>query len=181
MNPRLVSISKFLSLVLRHKPEEIGLILDENGWANLEQLVRLSNERGKRLSRELVEEVVTKNEKNRFSISEDGIRIRANQGHSVEAELGLAPIEPPELLFHGTVERFLDAIRLQGLLRGTRMHVHLSADKQTARSVGARRGQPIVLTVAARAMFQNGRLFYLSENGVWLTQHVPPTFLGYPG
>jgi putative RNA 2'-phosphotransferase len=181
MDPRLISISKFLSLILRHKPEEIGLVLDENGWAELAELVRLSNQYGKRLTRQLVEEVVARNEKQRFTISPDGAKIRANQGHSVEVDLGLAPVEPPELLFHGTVERFLDSIRLQGLRRGDRTHVHLSADEHTARGVGARRGRPIVLTVAAQMMFENGHLFYLSQNGVWLTEHVPPQFLGYSG
>jgi putative RNA 2'-phosphotransferase len=178
---RLVSISKFLSLVLRHEPEEIGLVLDENGWAELAELVRLSNQRGKQLTRELVEEVVTKNDKQRFMISPDGTKIRANQGHSVTVELGLAPVQPPELLFHGTVERFLDSIRTQGLRRGNRRHVHLSADEQTARSVGTRRGRPVVLTVAARMMSERGHMFYLSQNQVWLTEHVPPEFVGYPG
>ena len=121
-DPRLISISKFLSLVLRHKPEEIGLVLDENGWAALAELIRLSNQRGKQLTRELVEEVVAKNDKQRFMISPDGTKIRANQGHSVEVDLGLEPVHPPELLFHGTVERFLDSIRTQGLRRGNRTH-----------------------------------------------------------
>jgi putative RNA 2'-phosphotransferase len=181
MNSRLVATGKFLSLVLRHRPEEIGLVLDRNGWADLGELVRLSNEHGKRLSRELVEEVVARNEKKRFAISADGTRIRASQGHSVEVDLQLAPAEPPELLYHGTVFRFLESIRLNGLRRGKRLHVHLSADEQSAKIVGARRGQPVVLRVAAQAMFRDGYVFYVSENGVWLTKHVPPEFLGCPG
>jgi putative RNA 2'-phosphotransferase len=168
-------------LVLRHRPEEIGLVLDENGWADLSELLRLADERGKRLTRELVEAVVEKNEKQRFTIDASGVKIRANQGHSLRIELGLVPVEPPELLFHGTVERALDSIRRQGLLRGNRMHVHLSADQQTATKVGARRGQPVVLKVAAQLMFKNGYLFYISENRVWLTEHVPTQFIGYPG
>ena len=178
---RLVSISKFLSLVLRHKPEEIGLALDESGWAALAELVRLSNQHGTQLTRELVEEVVAKNDKQRFMISPDRTKIRANQGHSIEVELGLAAAQPPELLFHGTIERFLDSIRTQGLHRGNRRHVHLSADEHTARGVATRRGRLVILTVAARMMSESGHMFYLSQNGVWLTEHVPPEFIGYPG
>ncbi|MFO1422090.1 MAG: RNA 2'-phosphotransferase [Candidatus Competibacteraceae bacterium] len=114
-DPRLVSVSKFLSLILRHKPWEIGLVLDESGWADLDELIRLANERGKRLTRELIGEVVAKNDKQRFTIGANGNRIRANQGHSVQVNLGLAPVKPPDLLFHGTVERFLGSIRLHGL------------------------------------------------------------------
>jgi putative RNA 2'-phosphotransferase len=180
MDARLVSTSKFLSLALRHRPEAIGLALDENGWANIGELIRLSNARGRNLSRELVERVVATNEKQRFTISPDGERIRAAQGHSVQIDLELAPCQPPELLFHGTAARFLASIRKEGLRRGKRLHVHLSKDEATAQAVGARHGEPVVLTVAARAMHQNGYLFYLSENGVWLTEHVPPQFLSYP-
>jgi putative RNA 2'-phosphotransferase len=181
MNPKLISTSKFLSLVLRHAPETIGLALDRNGWADLEELMRLANARGRRLTRALIEEVVDTNEKQRFKISEDGTRIRANQGHSVKVDLDLAPVEPPELLFHGTVERFLESIRVHGLRRGNRSHVHLSLDEETARDVGARRGDPAVLQVVARAMFNEGYVFHVSENGVWLTEHVPPQFLRFPG
>ena len=180
MNALLVATSKFLSLVLRHKPETIGLVLDQHGWADVDELIRLSNEHGKQLSRELLEEVVEKNEKKRFTISADGSRIRANQGHSVSVDVELVPVEPPTLLFHGTVPRFLESIRLHGLRRGNRLHVHLSADEQTAKIVGARRGDPVVLRITAHAMFQDGYVFYVSENGVWLTEHVPPQFLEYP-
>ena len=145
----------------------------------MDELIRLSNEQGKQLSRELLEEVVEKNEK-RFTISADGSRIRANQGHSVRVDVELVPVEPPMLSFHGTVQRFLESIRLNGLRRGNRLHVHLSADEQTAKIVGARRGNPVVLRITAHAMFQDGYVFYVSEHGVWLTEHVPPQFLQYP-
>ena len=132
---------------------------------------------GNRSSREQLEEVVATNDKKRFSFSPDGQLIRANQGHSVEVDLGLVPIEPPELLYHGTVERFLDSIRAQGLLRGNRHHVHLSADREKAARVGQHRGQPVVLVVEAGRMHNDGHAFYRSENGVWPTETVPAEYL----
>ena len=126
-----------------------------------------------------MEEVVATNDKKRFSFSPDGRLIRANQGHSVEVDLGLVPVEPPELLYHGTVERFLDSIR-ERALRGNRHHVHLSADRETAARVGQRRGRPVVLVVEAGRMHNDGQVFYRSENGVWLTEAVPPTYLQFP-
>ena len=130
--------------------------------------------------RQQVEEVVATNDKQRFSFSPDGRLIRANQGHSVEVDLGLVPVEPPELLYHGTVERFLDSVREKGLLRGKRHHVHLSADRETAARVGQRRGRPVVLVVEAGRMRREGNPFFQSENGVWLTHMVPPTYLQFP-
>ena len=175
----VVKTSKFLSLVLRHKPEEIGLELDPNGWANIADLIRLANQKGGRLTRPLLEQVVAENDKNRFAISDDGQRIRASQGHSVKIDLALAPVDPPTLLYHGTASRFLASIRADGLHSAKRQHVHLSVDVPTATKVGQRHGQPVVLIVRAGAMAAARHLFYLSQNGVWLTERVPVEFIDF--
>ena len=177
MNTQTVATSKFLSLILRHQPEKIGLSLDANGWADVAELLRLSAAAGKPLTRTLLEEVVTTSDKQRFVLSEDGLKIRANQGHSISVDLGLTPQVPPPVLFHGTATRFLESIRQQGLLKGSRQHVHLSPDEVTATKVGQRHGKPVVLKVTAGEMHAAGRLFYCSANGVWLTDYVPPVFL----
>ena len=136
MNKQLVEISKFLSFVLRHNPQSIGVMLDAEGWVPVGELVAAAARHGQSISREQLDEVVATNDKKRFSFSPDGRLIRANQGHSVEVDLGLVSVEPPELLYHGTVDRFLDSIRERGLIRGNRHHVHLSADRETAARVG---------------------------------------------
>jgi putative RNA 2'-phosphotransferase len=169
--------SKFLSLLLRHEPEAIGLRLDAQGWASIEDLVALTRDREVPLTRELIETVAATNDKQRFAISADGLRIRANQGHSLAVDLGLQPVRPPETLFHGTATRFLQAIRSAGLQPRSRQHVHLSRDAETATRVGQRHGKPVVLKVRAAALFDAGTPFYLSENGVWLTPAVPLEFL----
>jgi putative RNA 2'-phosphotransferase len=179
MNKQLVTISKFLSLVLRHKPQEIGITLDAEGWVPVDELVAAAARHGQSISREQLDEVVATNDKKRFTFSPDGRLIRANQGHSVEVDLGLVPVEPPELLYHGTVERFLDSIREKGLIRGKRQHVHLSADRETAARVGQRRGRPVVLVVEAARMHNDEHVFYRSENGVWLTEAVPVKYLKF--
>jgi putative RNA 2'-phosphotransferase len=177
MDPALVKTSKFLSLVLRHRPERIGLELTEDGWAKVSELLHLMTAAGHPLTRETLLRVVAENDKQRFAMSEDGSRIRASQGHSVEIDLALPPTDPPELLYHGTADRFVDSILEHGLLRGSRNHVHLSLDIETATRVGQRHGKPIVLTIAARSMQRAGHVFFLSENGVWLTEHVPCEYL----
>ncbi len=179
MDKSLVKTSKFLSLILRHDPGAIGLSLDAEGWASVEELLRLAKRAGKRIDEATLRRVVEENDKQRFAISHDGQRIRANQGHSFDVELGLSPVVPDNLLYHGTVARFIDAIREQGLLPGSRQHVHLSADVATAMKVGERRGRPIVLTVRAEAMHSDGHVFYRSENGVWLTEHVPASYIDF--
>jgi putative RNA 2'-phosphotransferase len=171
------SISKFLSLVLRHKPQEIGLTLDPNGWASIEQLIALANAGGTALSRPVIESIVAASDKQRFAISADGACIRANQGHSVDISLGLAPQAPPAQLFHGTATRFLESIRAGGLHAGARQHVHLSSERATAEKVGSRHGKPLVLLVDSGRMARDGHLFYRSENGVWLTDSVAPAYL----
>lgn len=173
----LVSTSKFLSLVLRHDPGVIGIALDANGWVDVDELLAACERAGKRVSRELLEEIVSTSDKKRFSFSEDGRRIRANQGHSVNVDLGLRPMEPPDVLYHGTAERNLGSILRQGLVKGKRHHVHLSADTDTAKAVGRRHGTPVVLSIDAAAMVEDGFSFYRSENGVWLVDEVPAKYI----
>jgi len=177
MNDRLVRASKYMSLLLRHQPEKVGLALDANGWARVADLVSLTQKGGVRLTRELIEEVVAGNDKKRFVLSEDGERIRAAQGHSIEVDLALPPRQPPEYLYHGTASRFLDSIRKSGIVRGKRHHVHLSPDEETAIKVGQRHGKPVILTIRSGDMWRAGIPFYCSENGVWLTDEVPPAYL----
>jgi putative RNA 2'-phosphotransferase len=170
--------SKLLSLALRHEPAALGLVLDEAGWAEVESVLAAFAGKGEAVTREELEAIVRTSDKQRFALSADGARIRANQGHSIEVDLGLVPREPPERLFHGTVDRFLPSIRAAGLLRGERQHVHLSADRATAMIVARRRkGEPVPLGVRALDMQRDGLRFYLSANGVWLTESVPPRYL----
>ena len=177
MTKDLTSKSKFLSYVLRHAPESIGLTLDENGWTAVNDLLTKAAAAGKRTDRSTLAEIVATNDKKRFTLSPDGLRIRAAQGHSVEVVLGLEPLRPPELLYHGTATRFLEAIRAEGLKPGSRRQVHLSADTSTAQAVGQRHGKPVVLRVASGAMHEGGHAFFRADNGVWLTDHVPPEYL----
>lgn len=177
MDGRDVKTSKFLSLVLRHQPGTIGIKLDEAGWVPVKELIEASRAHGFALTREELQTVVENNDKQRFSFSPDGLLIRANQGHSIEIELGLAPSTPPTMLYHGTAERFLPSIKTRGLLKGQRHHVHLSAEAETAIKVGQRHGRPVVLLVQSGRMQQDGIDFYLSTNGVWLTEHVPVSYL----
>ncbi len=180
MNQNLVSVSKFLSLVLRHKPEEVGLCLDTNGWASISDLILCADQNGIKLSHELIEKVVANNDKSRFVIDQTGSKIRANQGHSISIDLELPPQEPPSILFHGTATRFVESIRQQGILNGNRRHVHLSSEASVATSVGARHGKPLVLQISAKKMYTQNYHFYLSQNGVWLTEHVPVSFIEFP-
>ncbi len=173
-------ISKLLSLTLRHQPEVLGIELDSQGWTPTETLIEAVNKYGIRLDMNLLEEVVRKNDKQRFAFNEDRSQIRANQGHSLNIDLKLSPSQPPEVLYHGTVEQFLNRIKSSGLLKMSRQHVHLSLDIETATKVGSRRGKPIILTIAAQRMFKAGHLFYISENGVWLTDHVPVEYIHFP-
>jgi putative RNA 2'-phosphotransferase len=176
-----VAISRFLSFVLRHRPASIGLGLDDNGWADLDELIRLANAHGHALDRAIVAAVVADNDKQRFTLDASANRIRANQGHSIKIELDLAPLTPPPLLYHGTASRFVDSIRAQGLHKGQRHHVHLSEQEATAIQVGQRHGRPIVLVVQAGEMSRAGHRFFRSDNGVWLTDNVPAGFIHFPG
>jgi putative RNA 2'-phosphotransferase len=166
-----------LSFVLRHQPQAIGIQLDAAGWVAVDTLLAQCRAQGRTLSREQLEEIVATSPKRRFAFSEDGQRIRASQGHSVPVDLGYLPAAPPELLFHGTVAAAVGSILSEGLRKMDRHHVHLSPDRQTARVVGGRRGRPVILRVAAGRMHRDGHVFYLSANGVWLTDEVPPSYL----
>lgn len=178
---RIKHISKYMSLVLRHAPETIGITLDAQGWAEVDQLLEKSARHGEVLSREELDTVVFTSDKQRFAFSDDGRRIRANQGHSIAAvDLGLTQAVPPPVLYHGTADRFLESIQAAGLLPGSRNHVHLSRDPGTGVMVGKRHGRPVVLTVDAAAMHKLGHAFFVSENGVWLTTGVPPAFIALP-
>ena len=180
MRKELVKESRFLSLVLRHDPGAAGIQLDAQGWVEVDVLLAALQARGHKVDLETLKEIVETNEKRRFAISEDGLRIRASQGHSVEVDLELAPAEPPAELFHGTASVNLPSIREQGLLKGSRQHVHLSLDRQTALQVGSRHGRAVVLIVNARQMHADGFQFYLSANKVWPTNRVPAKYLTFP-
>ena len=165
--------------MLRHKPETIGLSLDENGWANVRDLLEKVNTSGTPLDFATLQIIVDTNDKKRFSFNEDKTQIRANQGHSIEVELNLTQQVPPAILYHGTAHKNLEAIQQNGLLKMSRQHVHLSTSEATAKQVGSRHGTPIVLTVNAGSMHEHQFVFYLSENGVWLTPHVPASFINW--
>jgi putative RNA 2'-phosphotransferase len=173
----VVRASKRLSYVLRHRPDSVGLTLDGAGWVDVDALLDALATHGLRLTRAELDHVVAANDKRRFALDDTGTRIRASQGHSVAVELGYEPAAPPAELFHGTVERFLAAILTEGLRPGNRHAVHLSPDVDTARTVGARRGRPVVLRVDAAAMAVDGFAFARSANGVWLVAAVPPGYL----
>lgn len=174
---RLTSLSKLLSLTLRHKPATLGITLDENGWVDVDVLLAGAQANGKQLDLDLLQRIVETNNKQRFAFSEDGRRIRANQGHSIEVALDLPAQSPPDVLLHGTATRFLDAILAEGLDRRNRHHVHLSDNLETALQVGGRHGKPVLLEIDAARMHRDGHRFFRSDNGVWLTEAVPPTYL----
>ena len=172
----LTHTSRYISLILRHKPETIGITLDEHGWANVDELIA-GVSRTHPLTMELLQEIVRTDEKQRYSFNEDKTLIRANQGHSVSVDVELPERKPPAILFHGTGQKYVESIDRQGLLPKSRLYVHLSTDKDTAVKVGKRHGVPVVYMVQAEKMFADGYLFYCSVNGVWLTKKVPIEYL----
>ena len=174
---RTVRISKYLSKHLRHAPERIGLTLEPGGWVGVEYLLAACARQNMSLTRDELNEVVQNNNKQRFGFDPTGTKIRARQGHSVDVDLELTPQTPPTVLYHGTGAQSVPAILQSGLLKMNRHHAHLSADTETAQTVGARHGRPVVLTVLAGEMHEAGYIFYQSDNGVWLTDTVPPQFL----
>ena len=168
------SISKYLSYILRHKPDSIGLKLDKHGWADIDELIKKTIEFS--LTKETIQAVAANSDKKRFVIENN--KIRANQGHSIDVDLNLSPKKPPKILYHGTAERFVSSILKEGIISQSRQYVHLSQDISTATSVGKRHGKPVVLEIDAETMYNNEILFYLSKNGVWLTEKVPPKYIG---
>ena len=169
-------LSKFISLILRHKPEVIGISLDDHGWANVDELLA-GIRRTRPIDTEMLEEIVRTDEKQRYTFNEDHTRIRANQGHSIQVDVELEEKEPPEYLFHGTGRKYVESIDQTGLIPKSRLYVHLSGDQETAIKVGKRHGEPIVYQVAAGAMARDGHKFWRSANDVWLTKRVPPEYL----
>lgn len=171
--------SKFLSLVLRHKPDLIDLKMDKGGWVQVDELLRKVKKAGRKITRSDLERIVETNDKKRFTISEDGLKIRAAQGHSIDVNLGHTASEPPEYLYHGTARANLDQIFREGLKPGSRQQVHLSLDRETAERVGQRHGKPTVLRVETGRMQEDGFEFFRADNGVWLTDAVPPKYLSF--
>lgn len=172
----LVETSRFISLILRHKPETIGITLDEHGWANVDELIKGVNKTHP-LTMELLEEIVSTDDKKRYSFNEDRTLIRANQGHSIPVDVELKETVPPTVLYHGTGEKYVASIDSTGLIPKSRLYVHLSADYETAIKVGSRHGKAVVYTVDTASMIADGYVFYISENGVWLTKTVPVKYL----
>lgn len=172
----LKEVSKYMSLILRHKPEAIGINLDEHGWANVDELIA-GIAKDHEFNMDILEEIVRTDEKQRYSFNEDKTLIRANQGHSIPVDVELEEKEPPEILWHGTGEKYVTAIDAQGLVPKSRLYVHLSKDEETAVKVGKRHGNPVLYQVKAKQMYEEGYKFYLSVNGVWLTKEVPVKYL----
>lgn len=175
-NTNLEALSKYMSLILRHKPEVIGISLDEHGWAEVDELIAGIAET-REFNRDILEEIVRTDEKQRYSFDETGELIRANQGHSILVDVELDEVEPPEELWHGTGEKFVNSIDVQGLIRKSRLYVHLSWDRDTAFKVGRRHGRPVLYIVKAGEMYRDGYKFFLSRNNVWLTKEVPAKYL----
>jgi len=173
-----IKIGKYMCLILRHKPEIIGIELDKNGWANIDELINGVKKKYPDFNREGLEYIVKTDNKQRYSLSDDKSKIRARQGHSIDVDVELNELTPPELLYHGTAERFLESIMKEGLVPKSRLYVHLSKDVETAEKVGKRHGKPAVLKIETGKMAEDGFKFYLSENGVWLTKAVPPKYFG---
>ena len=172
----LKETSKFISLILRHKPESIGITLDEHGWANVDELIT-GISKTQPIDKSMLEQIVAEDEKQRYSFNEDKTLIRANQGHSISVDVDLEEKEPPEHLYHGTGEKYVDSIAVQGLIPKSRLYVHLTSDIDTAMKVGQRHGKPIIYMVNSGEMFRDGYKFYQSVNGVWLTKEVPFSYM----
>ncbi len=172
-----IKLGKFLSFILRHKPDTIGIKLDNHGWANVSELIEKLNQSGKKIDLDTLKRIVETDNKQRFAFNSDFDKIRANQGHSIKIDLDYLPQQPPEFLYHGTAERFVKSILETGIEKKNRHHVHLSYDTETALKVGQRHGKPFIFKVLAQEMFNEGYTFYLSDNSVWLTDEVPVKYL----
>jgi RNA:NAD 2''-phosphotransferase len=170
-------LSKFLSLLLRHSPKTIGITLDENGWTDVIDLIDKMNKNGEKINMEILKEIVNTDNKSRYTFDENYTKIRATQGHSVKVELGYIPQKPPIILYHGTGKKYIESIFKDGIKKQSRNHVHLSGDKETALKVGQRHGTPIILEILSEEMYNNNHQFFLSENGVWLTDYIPVEYI----
>lgn len=175
---KLDKLSVFISLVLRHKPDAAGIQLEEHGWANVDELIKGIKNTGRTIDMDILEEIVRTDNKQRYSFNEDKTLIRANQGHSIPVDVELEEKQPPQYIYHGTPERFLDSIMAEGLKPMSRLYVHLSKDEETAVKVGKRHGEPVVLKIRAEEMWKEGIKFYISQNGVWLTKYVDIKYIG---
>lgn len=174
---KLDKLSVFISLILRHKPDVVGIQLDEHGWANVDELINGINNTGRNINMDILEEIVRTDNKQRYSFNDDKTLIRANQGHSISVDVELEEKQPPKYLYHGTADRFINSIMTDGLKPMSRLYVHLSKDEETAMKVGKRHGKPIVLKIESEEMYNDGIKFYLSENSVWLTKYVDKKYI----
>lgn len=172
-----IKLGKFISLILRHDPSIIKATLDKYGWIEVDKLIDGIKLSGSYIDMNILERIVNENNKNRYSFNKDKTKIRANQGHSINVDIELKIVEPPQILYHGTAERFIESIAEKGIIKGNRQYVHLSADKETAINVGKRHGVPVVLLINTKEMLKDGIVFYLSENGVWLCNSVPYKYI----
>ena len=173
----LVKMGKYLSLILRHKPELINLKIDEHGWVEVDQLLKGINDSGRYISKEMLDIIVNTNNKKRYQYNDDQTKIRANQGHSIKVDVELQEKVPPDVLYHGTAQKYLDKIKKSGIRKMNRLYVHLSKDIQTAINVGKRHGQPIVLVIDTKKMLRDGYKFYYSYNGVWLCDDIAYSYI----
>lgn len=169
-------VSRFISLILRHKPETIGISLDEHGWANVDELIK-GTSNVYPITIDILEKIVETDDKQRYSFNDDHTLIRANQGHSIPVDVELEELEPPEYLYHGSGTKYLDSIWKEGLVSKSRLYVHLSGSVETATEVGKRHGNPVVFRVLSGNMYRLGYKFYKSKNGVWMVDKVPVRFL----
>ncbi len=174
---KLDKLSVFISLVLRHQPDAAGIQLDEHGWANVDELIEGISKTGRTIDMDILEEIVRTDNKQRYSFNDDKTLIRANQGHSILVDVELEEKQPPQYLYHGTADRFLDSIMAEGLKPMSRLYVHLSVDEEMAMKVGKRHGKPVVLKIKTEEMWKDGIKFYLSQNGVWLTKYVDTKYI----
>lgn len=179
MNKDDLRLSKFLSLILRHKPQIIGLKLDESGWCNIDELITKINKSGRKITRENLNKIVDTDSKSRYAISPDGLKIRANQGHSIKVNIKFTEVNPPMKLYHGTVNKYIESIKNKGLIKKDRLYVHLSDNIETAIKVGQRRGKAVVLEINSSKMYEDGYKFYISENNVWLCEYVPAMYIKF--
>lgn len=180
MTNNTIKISKFLSYILRHNPQSINLILDTEGWANIDELIERANATGKKFNRQQILKVVAEDDKKRFSLSDDKTNIRAAQGHSLKTvAIDFEALTPPIVLLHGTATRNMESIKQKGLIAGNRQYVHLTENNATATATGIRYGKPVVLTIDSLAMHENGIEFFQADNGVWLTAQVAPEYIRF--